>query len=130
VSGVLHAAVEMAMRAVYDPCSVAARAPLDIFEMGLVRSWDVADDGTVAVTISPTAPSCVLIGSIIQGVEQRVGDVPGVTGVVVHVESETFWTEELMSEQGREKLHLAHERSRAAAPVRPRQWQETAIAGS
>jgi metal-sulfur cluster biosynthetic enzyme len=130
VSGVLHAAVEMAMRAVYDPCSVASRAPLDVFEMGLIRSWSVADDGTVDITLSPTSPSCVLIGSITQGIEQRVGDVPGVSDVVVTVDTDTFWTPELMSEQGREKLEIARERSRAGAPVRPRQWQEAGAAVS
>jgi metal-sulfur cluster biosynthetic enzyme len=124
MTAVSRASVAEALGAVYDPCSVASRSPLNVFEMGLVRDWDVREDGTVHVTLSPTSPSCVLIGSIMQGVEQRVSAVAGVRDVVVDLDAETFWTPDLMTEDGRRKLDAVRETSRRQVPVRPRQWQE------
>lgn len=116
-------AVRDAIATVIDPCSIAANVPLSVFELGLVRDWDVADDGHVSVTVSPTAPSCILIGSIVRGIEERVGAVDGVTGVSVAIDGTTVWSPELMSAQARGRLQQRQQRSMAEVPVRPRQWQ-------
>lgn len=126
MSTALEQAVEGAIALVDDPCSIAARAPLNIFELGLVRGWSVDADGDVRVTLSPTSPSCILIGSIMQGVEQRVGAVPGVRSVTVELDGETFWTTELMSEAGRRKLDARRQGSMRRVPVRPREWERRA----
>jgi metal-sulfur cluster biosynthetic enzyme len=122
--GSLEQAVRDAIAKVDDPCSVRANAPLNVFELGLVRSWTVGADGDVRVTLSPTSPSCVLIGSIMQGIERRVAEVPGVESVSVDLDHETFWTEDLMTADGRRKLTDRREGSMQRVPVRPRQWQE------
>jgi metal-sulfur cluster biosynthetic enzyme len=122
----LEQAVHDAIAKVDDPCSVRANAPLNVFELGLVRDWTVDDDGHVHVTLSPTSPSCVLIGSIMEGVEQRVRAVPGVASVQVVLDSETFWTTELMSDEGRRKLDGRRQGSLQRVPLRPRQWREAA----
>jgi metal-sulfur cluster biosynthetic enzyme len=120
----LERAVHAAIALVDDPCSVRANAPLNVFELGLVRSWTVAADGAVDVVLSPTSPSCVLIGSIMEGIEKRVGDVEGVSSVTVTVDTETFWTAELMTAEGRRKLDGRRAGSMERVPVRPRQWRE------
>jgi metal-sulfur cluster biosynthetic enzyme len=120
----LERAVHDAIALVDDPCSVRANAPLNVFELGLVRSWTVAADGAVEVVLSPTSPSCVLIGSIMQGIEQRVGAVDGVSAITVTVDTETFWTAELMTAEGRRKLDGRRAGSMERVPVRPRQWRE------
>jgi metal-sulfur cluster biosynthetic enzyme len=117
-------AVEAAIATVIDPCSVAARAPLSVFELGLVRAWSVDDDGRVAVSVSPTAPSCILIGSIVRGIEERVAEVDGVTAVDVEIDGHTVWSPELMTADARAKLERRQQRSMAEVPVRPRQWEE------
>jgi metal-sulfur cluster biosynthetic enzyme len=120
----LENAIRDAIAKVDDPCSIRANAPLNVFELGLVRDWRVDPDGDVTVTLSPTNPSCTLIGSIMDGVERRVAELPGVRSVTVQLDHETFWTPELMSDGGRAKLASRRHGSMARVPVRPRQWKE------
>jgi metal-sulfur cluster biosynthetic enzyme len=120
----ITAAVETAIGAVDDPCSLAAGAPLNVFELGLVREWTVRPDRSVHVVVSPTAPSCILIGSIIDGLSAKIGAVPGVRAVSVEIDSTTIWSPELMSTPGRTKLDSHRAGSRQQLPLRPRQWQE------
>lgn len=121
----LERAIVAAMHLVDDPCSIAARAPLNVVELGLVRSWHLDDDGQVHVTISPTAPSCVLIASIAAGIEARVGAVEGVAGVQVHLDTDTVWLPHMMTDEGRTKLERRRTTSLRSVPVRPRQWEES-----
>jgi metal-sulfur cluster biosynthetic enzyme len=124
MSTTLEQAVHDAIASVDDPCSIRANAPLSIFELGLVRAWTIGPDGDVHVTVSPTAPSCTLIGSIIEGVERRVAAVEGVRSVTVELDTDTFWTERLMTPEGQRKLAARRGGSMARVPVRPRQWQQ------
>lgn len=122
----LTSAVESAIAEVDDPCSLMANAPLSISELGLVRGWECDQRGDVTVTVSPTAPSCTLMGSILQGIEQRVGRVPGVNQVRVVIDSDFVWSPDEMTAAGRAKLAARRQGSMRRVPVRPRQWQEVA----
>jgi metal-sulfur cluster biosynthetic enzyme len=119
----IRTAVAGAIAEVDDPCSIAANAPLNVFEMGLVRSWDVDEDGRVQVVVSPTAPSCTLMGSILQGIEQRVAALAGVREVEVIIDTDFVWSPAAMSTEGRAQLAARRTGSMARVPVRPRQWQ-------
>ncbi|GAA3571743.1 hypothetical protein GCM10022222_64900 [Amycolatopsis ultiminotia] len=119
----LHAAIEDALSRVDDPCSIAAKAPMSVRDMGLVRQWHLDWDGTVVITISPTAPSCILMSSIADGIEDRVAEVDGVEAVRVEVDTATMWTPELMSEHGRRALDERRSASLRSVPVRPREWE-------
>jgi metal-sulfur cluster biosynthetic enzyme len=123
----VEAQIEAAMALVDDPCSIMANAPLNVFELGLVRSWSLDEEGHVHVTLSPTSPSCTLIGSIMTGIEQRVATVQGVRSVTVELDGDTMWTADLMSEDGRNKLAARREGSAQRVPLRPQQWREAAI---
>jgi metal-sulfur cluster biosynthetic enzyme len=122
-TGALHAAIERAIGAVDDPCSIAARAPMSVRDMGLVRGWYVDTDGTVVITISPTAPSCILMSSIATGIEERVRQIPDVGTVRVEVDTVTVWSPDLMSHQGRKALDERRSASLLSVPVRPREWE-------
>lgn len=119
----IESAVQDALAHVDDPCSIRANAPLNIIELGLVQHWSV-EDGVVRVTVSPTAPSCILMGSIVDGVRERVSAVPGVREVQVTIDGSIVWTPDMMSGPGREKLEQRRQGSMTRAPVRPRQWAE------
>jgi metal-sulfur cluster biosynthetic enzyme len=123
----VEAQIEAAMALVDDPCSIMANAPLNVFELGLVRNWNLDEEGHVHVTLSPTSPSCTLIGSIMTGIEQRVAAVQGVRSVTVELDGDTMWTADLMSSDGRNKLAARREGSAQRVPLRPQQWRETAI---
>lgn len=118
-------AIEEALALVDDPCSIAARAPLNVLELGLIRDCHIDDDGCVHIAVSPTAPSCVLIASIVEGIERRVAAVDGVTGVDVRIDTDTIWLPTMMTDAGRAKLHRRRSGSRISVPVRPRQWEAT-----
>jgi metal-sulfur cluster biosynthetic enzyme len=120
----LRSAVAGAIAEVDDPCSIAANAPLSIVEMGLVRGWTVDDDGHVEVVVSPTAPSCTLMGSILQGIEQRVGALAGVSAVDVTIDTDFVWSPSEMTAAGQARLAARRNGSMARVPVRPRQWQD------
>lgn len=119
----LENAVAQAIATVDDPCSIAARAPLNVFELGLVRSWDVDEDGDVHVLVSPTNPMCVLIGSITQSIQRRIESVPGVRTVVVDIDGDFLWTHDEMTPEGRAKLEQRRQGSMSQVPVAPRQWE-------
>jgi metal-sulfur cluster biosynthetic enzyme len=123
VSDDLRTAIEVAIGKVDDPCSIAARAPMSVQDLGLVRGWSIDDDGTVVITVSPTAPSCILMSSIADGIEDRVREVPGVDTVRVHIDTSTVWSTELMSEAGRKTLDDRRAASLLSVPVLPRQWE-------
>ncbi len=116
-------AVYDAIARVEDPCSVAANAPLTVFELGLVRAWSVDPNGDVTVSISPTAPSCVLIAGMKTSIEQHVAGVEGVRNVQVDIETSTLWSTRMMTDDGRRKLEQRRALSLDSVPVRPRQWE-------
>jgi metal-sulfur cluster biosynthetic enzyme len=117
--------VDRALDAVHDPCSVAVNAPLTIRDMGLVLERRVDEGGRAYVRLCVTGPSCILVGSIIRGVEEQVGAVPGISAVQVAIDAGHVWTEDDMTPGGRASLSQARQRSRERFPVTPRQWERT-----
>lgn len=121
----LGAAVMHALQGIYDPCSVAANAPLSLPDMGLIRSCVVAEDsGEVQIELMATSPFCVLIGSMMQAIENEVTAVPGVTSVGVTLDAESLWTPDLMGPAARARLDERRRESLERVPVRPRQWMD------
>lgn len=93
-----------ALDEVYDPCSQAWLRPLSLRDLGLVRAVTVGPDGQATVRVSLTVPFCMAVPTIMQAVEVRVGSVPGVTGVSVHIDQDTPWHPGMMSDAGRAVL--------------------------
>lgn len=115
----LLTSIDEALDQVYDPCSLTTNSPLSIQEMGLVRQRRFDDDGHVYVTMCVTGPSCMMIGSLVKGVEDSVGSIPGVTGVSVEIDAGYFWTPTDMTEAGHDKLEEVRRASRASLPLVP-----------
>jgi metal-sulfur cluster biosynthetic enzyme len=111
----MDTALVTALRQVYDPCSQAWSRPMSIYDLGLVRAASVDEDGHAHVTISLTAPFCMAIATIMQATEQRVGELDGVTGVDVQIDTVTPWSTELMTEQGRQWLAQRRRTDRSRA---------------
>ncbi|MEW9533726.1 metal-sulfur cluster assembly factor [Microbispora sp. NPDC049125] len=100
------AAVRAALDQVFDPCSQAWQRPLSLRELGLVRDVRADQAGRVTVVLSLTSPFCMALPTIMQAVELRVGEVPGVTGVSVEIDSDTSWSPGLMTPAGRKTLQM------------------------
>jgi metal-sulfur cluster biosynthetic enzyme len=122
--------IDDALDAVYDPCSVAVRAPISVAKMGLVREREVDADGHVRVRLCVTGPSCMLVGSMVKGIEERVAALPGVASVSVDIDADYMWTEDDMKPAGRQVLADARAESRRRLPIEPLEWKRRPHAGS
>ena len=69
----LYDQVVEACRSVYDP-----EIPVNIFDLGLVYTIEIRDDGDVDIAMTLTAPGCPVAGEMPGWVMEAVGAVPGV----------------------------------------------------
>ena len=88
---------------------------LTIEDLGVLRSVDVAEDGSVQVTITPTYSGCPAMDTIRADVVTAL-DEAGFADVTVELVLSPAWTTDWMSEAGKEKLH-----EYGIAPPQPRQ---------
>ncbi len=94
-------AVIEALREVYDP-----EIPVNIYDLGLIYDIDRAEDGSVAIEMTLTAPGCPVAGEMPGQVAEAVAQAPGVGEVAVTLTWEPAWTQECMSEDARLALGL------------------------
>ena len=83
-----------ALKTVYDP-----EIPADVYELGLIYRIDVADDRSVAIDMTLTAPGCPVAGEMPGWVQNAVGAVEGVSDVEVNMTFDPPWTPDRMSEE-------------------------------
>jgi FeS assembly SUF system protein len=94
-------AVIDALRTVYDP-----EIPLNIYDLGLIYRLDVADDGSVSIDMTLTAPGCPVAGAMPGAVADAVTAVDGVGEVEVRLVWEPPWSQDRMTEDARLALDL------------------------
>lgn len=90
-----------ALKSIYDP-----EIPVNIYELGLIYSVDVAAGGDTKITMTLTSPACPVAGSLPGEVESRVMDVEGVTSCDVEIVWDPQWNPSMMSEAARLELGL------------------------
>src|SRR3989304_4808127 len=91
--------VRTALESIYDPCSFSAAMPVNIVDLGLVRSVTVDGEGNVEGRIGATSPGCVLCPSVIwRGIQEVVATIPEVRSASVAVDTDFFWTPANMKE--------------------------------
>ena len=90
-----------ALFSVYDP-----EIPVNIYDLGLVYEVDISPENFVTIKMTLTAPGCPSAQSLPIEVEQKVGAIPGVSGVKVEVVWDPPWTPEMMPETVRLQLGL------------------------
>lgn len=88
-----------ALKSVYDP-----EIPVNIYELGLIYSYDINAEAFVNVTMTLTSPSCPVAESLPAEVEMRVAEVEGVSGAKVHLTFEPTWDKSMMSEEAQLEL--------------------------
>lgn len=122
----LDAAIRAALHQVCDPCSIAAQAPVSILDMGLVRDWNVDDEGNLVVRMALTSPSCTMGPHMVRGAEELLSAIPGLKSARVDVDPTFFWTPDQLTANGRSVLDGRRAASLARAELRPQQWREWA----
>ena len=90
-----------AIAGVYDP-----EIPVNIYELGLIYTVDIADDGAVKVEMTLTAPACPSAQELPQQVHDAVMSVPGVTACEVETVWDPPWEPSRMTEEARLQLNM------------------------
>jgi FeS assembly SUF system protein len=90
----LEGKIIAALKTVYDP-----EIPVDIYELGLIYDIDIADDKSVTVRMTLTAPGCPVAGSLPGDVERRIEAIPEVKSATVELVWEPTWSRDMMSEE-------------------------------
>ncbi len=97
----LQGNIVTALQEIYDP-----EIPVNIYELGLIYSVDVATDFSTRVTMTLTTPHCPVAESMPGEVELKVSSVNGVNGVQVDLVWEPPWEMSMMSDEARLELGL------------------------
>jgi FeS assembly SUF system protein len=83
-----------ALRQVHDP-----EIPVNIYDLGLIYTIDIADTGDVAIDMTLTAPACPVAGMMPVMVKDAVQKVEGVGDVAVELVWDPPWSQANMSEE-------------------------------
>ena len=95
----LYDSVVEACRTVFDP-----EIPVNIFDLGLVYTIQIDQEGAVRIVMTLTAPGCPVAGEMPGWVADAVNAVPGVKQVDVQMTFEPQWGMEMMSDEARLEL--------------------------
>ena len=87
------------LKTVYDP-----EIPVNIDDLGLIYRVEVADDGTVDVDMTFTAPTCPAADFILEDVRQKVDGIEGVKSANVNLVFEPEWDKSMMTDEAHMEL--------------------------
>lgn len=95
----LYDDIVAACRSVYDP-----EIPVNIFDLGLVYTIEITEEGAVSVIMTLTAPGCPVAGEMPGWVADAVNALPGVKQVDVDITWDPPWGMDMMSDEARLEL--------------------------
>lgn len=95
----IEASIVDVLRTVYDP-----EIPVNIYDLGLIYSIDVNEEGGVELDMTFTAPACPVADFILADVQSKVESLTGVTSTKVNLVFEPAWDQSMMSEEARVEL--------------------------
>ena len=98
---ITETAVVDAISTVYDP-----EIPVNIFELGLIYTIDILDDGKVKVEMTLTAPGCGMGPAIAHDAQSKILTIDGVDEAEVQLVWDPPWNQSMISEAGRMKLGM------------------------
>ena len=87
------------LQTVYDP-----EIPVYIYDLGLIYKIDLAEDGSLDIDMTFTAPSCPAADFILEDVRTKVEAVAGVTSATINMVFEPEWDKSMMTEEARVEL--------------------------
>lgn len=85
---------------VVDPCSAANGTDLSLVEMGLVADVEV-ESAHVTVSLRLTSPFCTQIPYFTDEIEERVGELDGVSSVTLETDQGMEWHQGMMADSAR-----------------------------
>ena len=91
-----------ALRTVHDP-----EIPVNIYDLGLIYTLEIAENGNIAIEMSLTAPGCPVAGEMPGMVANAVAAAEGTGEIEVKLVWEPGWTPARMSEDAKLALGMA-----------------------
>ena len=95
----LYEQVVQACRSVYDP-----EIPVNIYDLGLVYTIEISEDGDAKLVMTLTAPGCPVAGEMPGWLAQAVEMLEGIRTVDVELTWDPPWGMEMMSDEARLEL--------------------------
>ncbi|MDF1565546.1 MAG: SUF system Fe-S cluster assembly protein [Deltaproteobacteria bacterium] len=89
------------LQGIYDP-----EIPVNIHELGLIYAIEIDEGGAVEIRMTLTAPGCPVAGPMVDEVQHKVAELPGVATCHVELVWEPPWTMDRMSEAARLQLGM------------------------
>ncbi len=99
---VLEGKIVIELKNIYDPEIPA----VNIYDLGLIYEIDVREDGTVMLKMTLTAPNCPIADQILNEVDQRIRNVPGVKDMDLVLTFDPPWDTNMMSEEAQLMLGM------------------------
>ncbi len=84
------------LKTVYDP-----EIPVDIYNLGLIYSIDLDDDGNLKIDMTLTAPNCPAADFLVEDARIKLDSIEGVKSVDIRVVFEPEWTKDMMTEEAK-----------------------------
>ena len=97
----LTADIVAALKTVYDP-----EIPADIYELGLIYKIDIADDRSVGVDMTLTAPGCPVAGEMPIWVHDAVMTIDTIKSCKVDLVFDPPWDPSRMSDEAKLQLNM------------------------
>ncbi|MBF1097688.1 MAG: DUF59 domain-containing protein, partial [Riemerella sp.] len=76
------------------------------YELGLIYDVQISDEGEAKVLMTLTTPNCPVAESLPMEVEEKVGEIEGITKSRVEITFEPEWEKDMMSEEAKFELGL------------------------
>jgi FeS assembly SUF system protein len=86
---------------IYDP-----EIPVNIYELGLIYSTSVDEEGKVNVLMTLTTPNCPVAESLPAQVQEEIAALSGVTEVDLELTFDPPWDQDMMTEEAKLELGL------------------------
>ena len=98
---VLEEKIVNVCRNIYDP-----EIPVNIYELGLIYSTAIDENGKVDVLMTLTTPNCPVAESLPQQVKDEISALTGVTEVDLELTFDPPWDQDMMTEEAKLELGL------------------------
>ncbi len=97
----VHDNIVKTLKTVYDP-----EIPVNIYELGLIYSIKINDEGKVTIVMTLTSPMCPIADLMPDQVERKLKEIDNVTDVDVQLVWDPPWNPEMMSEEAKLELNM------------------------
>ena len=79
---------------------------IDVVNLGLIYELKINPDNTVYVKMTMTTPGCPLTMWLLQAVEQKILEIPGVKDAEIELTFDPPWTPDRISEEVKKRLGM------------------------